>query len=137
MLTAMQAIFVAIVAALLPFASATADTVGFPTSDPLRAFVHEEYALGSDYFINGTGDTVLFRCLLPTAEHSFEGIALSERSIWGNRGGDWELFRKTADGSFAYVGTGRIADTACLESCQSREYLSTGRCTWRRGWPKQ
>lgn len=133
----MQAILVAVAAALLPFASAKAGTGDFQTSDPLRAFVYGQYALGSDYFINGKDDTVLLRCLLPTPEHSFEGIALSERSIWGNRGGDWEVFRKWADGTFVHVGTGRIADTACLESCLSREYVSTGRCTWRRGWPQQ
>ncbi len=130
-----KGVLVALVTVTLASASATA--VDFQTSDPLRAFVHGEYTLGSDYFINGVGDTVLLRCLLPTPEHSFEGIALSERSIWGNRGGDWEVFRKISAGTFVYVGTRQIANTACLESCRSEQYVSTGRCTWRRGWPQQ
>lgn len=129
---------IGVLAAVL-FASATiAAAVGdFQTADPLKAFVNEEYPLGSDYFIKGKKDTVLFRCVLSGPEYSFEGIALSEVSIWGNRGGDWEVFRKTSNGNFIYVGTRQIANTACLESCQSKEYVSAGRCTWRRGWPKQ
>jgi hypothetical protein len=126
----------ALAAALFTFASTMAAAGDFRTSDPLKAFVHEQYALGSDYFIKGKDDTVLFRCLLSKPQHSFEGIALSELSIWGNRGGEWEIFRRESDGSFVYVGTRRIEDTACLESCKSREYVSTGRCTWQRGWPK-
>lgn len=122
-------------AALVSAPVAAADD--FRTADPLKAFVHEQYALGSDYFIKGKDHTVLFRCVLPTTEYPFAGIAVSELSIWGNRGGDWELFRKTREGSFVYVGTRQITNTACLESCRSEEYLSTGRCTWRRGWPKQ
>lgn len=126
---------VAALLAALAIATVAAAAGPFQTSDPLRAFVHAEYPLGSDYFINGADDTELFRCLLPTREHPFEGIALSERTIWGNRGGDWELFRRVADADFAYAGTARIADTSCLESCRSKEYLATGRCTWKRGWP--
>ena len=108
----------------------------FQTPDPLKAFVYGEYPPGSDYFIDGNSDTILLRCLLPTPDYAFEGVALSERSIWGNRGGDWEIFRKTTGGTFAYVGTKRIANTSCLESCRSSEYVSTGRCTWKRGWPR-
>ena len=108
----------------------------FRTDDPLRAFVHGEYAPGSDYFIGGTTNTVLFRCALPTREHPFTGIALSEQSIWGNRGGDWGLFHGTSAGGYVYVGTGQIGDTGCLESCRSRDYLATGRCKWTKGWPK-
>lgn len=106
----------------------------FETPDPLRAFVGEQYAWGSDYFIRGKENTVLFRCLLTRPDYEFEGIALSEQSIWGNRGGDWEIFRKSGSGTFIYVGTKRIENTACLESCQSSEYLASGRCTWQRGW---
>ncbi len=116
---------------------ATARAAEFQTPDPLKAFVHGEYALGSDYFIHGRGNTVLLRCVLAKPEYSFEGIALSEQSIWGNRGGDWEVFRKGANGNFVYVGTRRIENTACLESCQSGEFLSTGRCTWQRGWKQR
>jgi len=55
-------------ALLAALATATVAAVAgpFQTSDPLRAFVRAEYPLGSDYFINGTGDTDLLRCLLPT-----------------------------------------------------------------------
>jgi len=106
----------------------------FETPDPLKAFVREEYALGSDYFIRGKDNTVLFRCILTKPEYAYAGIALSEQSIWGNRGGDWEVFRKNDSGVFVYVGTRRIENTACLESCLSSEYLASGHCTWQHGW---
>src|SRR5262249_39929846 len=73
------------------------------------------------------------RCILTTRDHGFEGIALSEQSIWGNRGGDWEVFRNSGSGTFVYAGTKRIENTACLESSQSSEHLASGRCTWQRG----
>lgn len=44
-----------------------ANAAEFLTRDPLKAFVHGEYPLGDDYFIRGTEDTVVFRCLLPGA----------------------------------------------------------------------
>src|SRR5690349_4418531 len=75
----------------------------FETRDPLRAFFGEQYSWGSDYFIGGKENTVLFRCLLTKPNYGFEGIALSEQSIWGNRGGDWEVFRKSGTGTFVYV----------------------------------
>lgn len=109
----------------------------FVTRDPLKAFVHGEYPLGDDYFIRGAEDTVIFRCLLTKAQRPFQGVALSEISIWGNRTGPWEVFRKNADGTFVYVETRHFSDTSCLESCRSKEYLASGRCTWSRGWPGQ
>jgi hypothetical protein len=123
-------------AALLTSILATATAAEFQTPDPLKAFVHEEYPLGSDYFIHGKDNTILLRCVLTKPEYSFNGIALSEQSIWGNRGGDWEVFRRRSGGNFAYVGTKHLTDNACLESCRSKEFLTTGRCTWQRGWPK-
>lgn len=119
---------------LLMSAVAPARAAEFQTSDPLKAFVQGEYALGSDYFIRGKDHTVLFRCMLTKPEFAFEGLALSEYSVWGNRGGDWEIFRRSSSGVFVYAGTRRIENTACLESCQSSEYLASGRCTWQRGW---
>ncbi len=115
----------------------TAAMAGFETSDPLKAFLHGEYPLGSDYFIRGKNNTVLLRCLLTKSGYSFDGIALSEQSIWGNRGGDWEVFRKGSGGNFTYVDTRRLTNNVCLESCLSKEFLSTGRCTWQRGWPQR
>jgi len=106
----------------------------FRTNDPLKAFVHEGYAWGDDYFIHGKQDTILFRCVLTKSRDDFDGVALSEVSIWGNHGGPWEVFRKAKKG-FVYVGSQGLPDTACLESCRSREYLASGRCRWRRGWP--
>lgn len=126
-----------VIAVLLAAVLAPARAAEFQTPDPLKAFVHEEYPLGSDYFIYGRGNTVLLRCVLSKPEYSFEGMALSEQSIWGNRGGDWEGFRKGGNGNFVYVGTRRIENTACLEPCQSSEFLSSGRCTWQRGWKLQ
>jgi hypothetical protein len=120
--------------ALVLFGASAVDAAEFETPDPLRAFVGEQYALGSDYFIRGKDDTVLFRCILTQRDHGFEGVALSEQSIWGNRGGDWEVFRRSSSGTFVYAGTKRIENTACLESCQSSEYLASGRCTWKRAW---
>jgi hypothetical protein len=107
----------------------------FHTKDPLQAFVHEAYALGNDYFIHGNADTYIFRCLLRQGPNLFDGIALSEMSIWG-RTGPWEIFRKEPNGDFVYVKTSELTNTACLESCHSKEYLTMGQCTWRRGWPK-
>ena len=105
----------------------------FRTSDPLKAFVYEGYAWGDDYFIHGNQDTTLFRCVLVKKKDGFDGLALSEVSIWGNHGGPWEIFKKTRTG-FEYVGSREVRDTSCLESCRSKEYLATGRCDWHRGW---
>ena len=108
----------------------------FHTHDPLKAFVYVEYPLGSDYFIHGNEDTSLFRCILTKEKGGVDGVAYSEISIWGNRIGPWEIFRNEKDRGFAYIGTRILTDTACLESCRSEEYLKTGRCPWRKGWPK-
>jgi hypothetical protein len=107
----------------------------FRTKDPLRAFVREEYPLGNDYFVRGNEDTYLFRCFLSRGPNRFNGIALSEISIWGKTG-PWEIFRRESNGDFVYLETGELPSTSCLESCRSKEYLRTGRCTWQRGWPK-
>jgi hypothetical protein len=109
----------------------------FRTHDPLKAFVYEEYPLGDDYFIHGNDDTYIFRCVLMKRTEGFEGIALSEISIWGNHGGPWEVFRKEGSGGYFYIGTKGLATTSCLESCRSKDYLATGQCRWQRGWPKQ
>lgn len=109
----------------------------FRTPDPLKAFVYNEYPLGDDYFIKGNQDTYIFRCVLPKEKGRSEGVALSEISIWGNRTGPWEIFRKGQDGRFVYIETKHLADTSCLESCRSKEYLASGQCAWQRGWPKQ
>lgn len=113
-----------------------ADAAEFLTQDPLKAFVYGEYPRGGDYFIRGNEDTVIFRCLLTRAQRPFEGVALSEISIWGNRTGPWDVFRKQPDGTFVYVETGHFGDTSCLESCRSKGYLASGRCAWSRGWPR-
>lgn len=107
----------------------------FVTRDPLKAFIREEYPLGDDYFIHGHEDTVVFRCLLHEDRDGFEGVALSEISIWG-RTGPWEIFRKRPDGAFAYGGKGAVRDTSCLESCRTKAYVASGECRWTRGWPK-
>jgi hypothetical protein len=109
----------------------------FRTNDPLKAFVYGEYPLGDDYFIKGNKDTYIFRCPLTKETEKFDGVALSEISIWGNRTGPWEIFKKEENGSFVYVETRHLANTSCLESCRSREYLASGQCKWRRGWPSQ
>ena len=106
----------------------------FRTRDPLRAFVRGDYPWGDDYFIHGNGDTILFRCLLVKERDGVDGLALSEVSIWGNHGGPWEIFRKSGK-AFEYVGPGAVRDTSCLESCRSKDYVASGRCRWRRGWP--
>jgi hypothetical protein len=109
----------------------------FRTQDPLKAFVYGEYAVGSDYFIHGNDNTIIFRCLLTKAQRPFEGVALSEISIWGNPTGPWEVFRRSSDGTFVYVETRHFDDTSCLESCRSKDYLASGQCTWSHGWPRQ
>lgn len=124
------------VAGVLIVLAGTAHAAEFRTRDPLKAFVHGEYPLGSDYFIEGNQDTSIFRCTLIEEIEPFEGLALSEISIWGNRTGPWEIFRKESSGDYVYVGTKHLADSSCLESCSSKEYLASGTCTWRRGWPR-
>ena len=114
----------------------TVHAAEFRTRDPLKAFVYGEYPLGSDYFIEGNEDTSIFRCLLIEELGPFEGLALSEISIWGNRTGPWEIFRKEPNGDFVYVETKHLADTSCFEWCSSKEYLASGHCTWQRGWPR-
>jgi hypothetical protein len=124
------------VAVLVGTASLLAGAGGeFVTRDPLKAFIREEYPLGSDYFIHGREDTVVFRCVLRNDRDGVDGVALSEISIWG-RTGPWEIFRRRPDGAFAYAGTREVRDTSCLESCRTKEYLASGACKWSRGWPK-
>ena len=118
---------------VLPVGTVNADP--FPTKDPSKAFVREEYPLGNDYFIRGNEDTYLLRCVLKQGPDQFDGLALSEMSIWG-RTGPWGIFRKEPNGDVMYVETRELPNTACLESCRSKEYLALGRCTWQRGWPK-
>lgn len=113
-----------------------ADAAEFDTPDPLRAFVYAEYALGDDYFINGVQDTFLFRCNLAQDLESFEGVAFSEISIWGNRTGPWEVSKKQPNGRYAYRRTTHYPTVACLEWCRSKDYLSSGQCLWKRGWPE-
>jgi hypothetical protein len=121
---------------LAMFVAGTAHGAGFRTKDPLKAFVNGEYELGSDYFIHGNGDTQIFRCLTTKKSDGYDGVALSEISIWGNHGGPWEIFKKSKSGDYAFAGTRELPNTSCLEWCGSKEYLSSGRCTWRRGFPK-
>ncbi|MEW5864099.1 MAG: hypothetical protein AB1773_10985 [Pseudomonadota bacterium] len=123
----------ATVAALVAAAPCGAEQ--FRTPDPLKAFVHGEYVLGSDYFVRGRAGTHIFRCALDPRRTGFEGLALSEISMWGNRTGPWKIFRRAADGDFVHEGTRHLDDTRCLESCASDEYFAAGRCSWRRGWP--
>ncbi len=110
------------------------------TADPLKAFVFEQYARGSDYFINGSSNTVLFRCVADFNHDGRPDIALSEKSIWGNRTGPVEIFVREANGRFRYLHTVDYESnlkTVCgarLESCASSEYLSSGRCQWKKGW---
>ncbi len=127
----------ALLGVLLLLTVGTAHSGEFQTSDPLRAFINSEYSLGDDYFINGNGDTYIFRCVLTKKTEEIEGVALSEISIWGNHGGPWEVFRRSEKGDYIYVGTKGISNTSCLEWCRSKEYLASGRCTWHHGWPKQ
>jgi hypothetical protein len=127
----------AVAAAVLVAASnVVAADVEFVTRDPLKAFVREEYPLGSDYFIHGREDTVVFRCVLDKKRDGVDGVALSEISIWG-RTGPWEIFRRRPDGAFAYVETRGVRDTSCLESCRTKDYLASGECKWSRGWPRE
>lgn len=126
-----------LIALLLVMLIGTVHSGEFRTTNPLKAFIYSEYPLGSDYFIKGTGDTYVFRCILTKEKEGFEGTALSEISIWGNRKGPWEIFRKEQGGGFIYAGTKELTDTSCLESCRSKEYMVSGQCQWQHGWPKQ
>jgi hypothetical protein len=123
--------------------AATADLVsGFApieTDDPLKAFVFDQYPRGSDYFINGNRDTTLFRCIADFNRDARPDIALSEKSIWGNRTGPFEIFIQEANGRFRYLRTADYDSDlkplcgSRLESCSSNDYLSSGKCTWKKG----
>jgi len=94
----LSAALVAAVLVALCFTAAFADE--FRTGDPLKAFVEGQDARGDDYFIRPNGGSILLKCELSSAAAGIEGIALSESSIWGNRTGPWEIFRRDLGGSF-------------------------------------
>jgi len=121
---------------LLALLAGAASGEGLRTADPLEAFVRGEYPLGDDYFIHGNADTFLLRCVLTLQRNGVDGLALSEVSIWGNQTGPWEIFRKEPEGGYRYLETRHLADLACLESCRSQEYLTSGQCRWKPGWPE-
>lgn len=131
----------AIVLLMILAAGSSAGSAQAPieTSDPLKAFLFDEYPRGSDYFIHGTRDTVLIRCIADLNGDGQLDIALSEKSIWGNRTGPFEVFVQTPNGRFRYIRTADYESElkpACatqLESCASNDYLSSGRCLWKRG----
>jgi len=68
----------------------------------------ERILVGIADLIRGNADTYLLRCILTQEK----------------------------DAGFVYVETRQLANTACLESCRSKEYLASSRCQWRRGWPE-
>jgi hypothetical protein len=111
------------------------------TTDPLKAFVFDEYPRGNDYFVNGTRDTTLIRCRADFNGDGRPDVALSEKSIWGNRTGPFEVFVSVPGGLSRYTRTADYASdlkSVCaprLESCSSRDYLSSGTCRWRKGVP--
>ncbi len=112
----------------------------FETADPLQAFVFDQYPRKSDYFINGSRDTTLFRCVADFNDDGRPDIALSEKSIWGNRTGPFEVFVQALNGRFRYARTADYESdlkAVCgtqLESCSSNEYLASGKCQWKKGW---
>lgn len=125
--------------ALAATAELVSGSVPIETDDPLKAFVFDEYPRGDDYFINGNRNTTLFRCIADFNRDARPDIALSEKSIWGNRTGPFEIFVQDPNGRFRYL---RPADyesdlkPLCgsrLESCSSDDYLSSGQCTWEKG----
>jgi hypothetical protein len=112
----------------------------FDTSDPLRAFVYEQYPRGSDYFIHGYHDTTVYRCRADFNRDGRTDIALSEKSIQGNRTGPFEIFVRDNDGDYNYQRTAdyeselKALCAGRIESCASGVYLTSGRCPWRAGW---
>jgi hypothetical protein len=115
----------------------------FDTSDPLRAFVYEQYPRGSDYFIHGYRHTTVYRCRADFDGDGRVDVALSERSILGKRTGPFEIFLRDKDGVYSYWQTAdyeselKILCAGRIESCDSRVYLTSGRCPWRAGWYSQ
>ncbi len=109
------------------------------TADPLKTFVFDQYPRGSDYFINGSRDTTLLRCVADFNRDGRSDIALSEESIWGNRTGPFEIFVREPNGRFRYARTADYESElkpTCgtqLEYCASNEYLASGRCHWKKG----
>ena len=73
--------------------------------DPIQAFVEGFDPSGNDFLANVPERTVLLRI-----REDFDGdgrpdLAVSDSSTWGNAGGQWQLFRAEADGTYAYWGT--------------------------------
>lgn len=112
----------------------------FDTGDPLRAFVYEQYPRGNDYFIHGYHDTTVYRCVADFNQDGRIDIALSEKSILGNRTGPFEIFLQQENGAYGYQRTAdyesdlKAACAGRIESCASGVYLTSGRCPWRAGW---
>ena len=110
------------------------------TTDPLKAFVYEEYSLGNDYFIHGKGNTILFRCVADFNQDGRLDMAISEKSIWGNRTGPFEIFVLDERGRFTYLHTVdyetklKAICASKIESCSSNEYLSSRACKWKKGF---
>jgi hypothetical protein len=112
----------------------------FETSDPLRAFVYEQYPRGSDYFIHGYRDTKVYRCLADVNRDGRIDIALSEKSILGNRTGPFEIFVRDGGRDYNYQRTAdydselKALCAGRIESCKLGVYLTSGQCPWRAGW---
>ena len=132
------------IAVLLPVFVAAANAVHaeslIETPDPLRAFVYEQYSRGSDYFIHGNRDTTVYRCIVDFNKDGLIDLALSEKSILGNRTGPFEIFVQEKNGDYGYQRTADYESelkAACanrIESCSTGAYLTSGNCPWRAGW---
>jgi hypothetical protein len=133
----MRTIFVFL--ALTACSEALSATPSNEIRDPLEAFVLEQYPRGSDFFVHGDRDTTLYRCVADFNGDGRADIALSEQSIWGNRTGPFEIFIQEPDGRFRYLHTVDYESEMkplCggrLQSCSSNQYLSSGKCTWKKG----
>jgi hypothetical protein len=110
------------------------------TTDPLRAFIYEQYPRGSDYFIHGYRDTTVYRCVADFDQDGRIDIALSEKSILGNRTGPFEIFVQQMNGDYGYQRTVdyeselKAVCAGRIESCAAGTYLTSGKCPWRAGW---
>lgn len=127
---------------LLVSSSLVCANEAFVTTDPLKAFMYEEYPLGSDYFIHGKKNTILFRCVADFNQDGRLDIAISEKSIWGNRTGPLEIFVLEESDKYTYLHTVdyeyetrlKAICGSKIESCSSDKYLSFGECNWKKGF---
>lgn len=111
------------------------------TRDPVGLFVREgdTWVDVSDFFIHGKENTILFRVIQDVNGDGIKDLALSEISIWGNKTGDWVIFRGRKDGSYSrdVRRAGQTIDQSLMEWAATRAHDTKNGYRWKRGYPSE